>query len=158
MATLFMVCGKIATGKSTLAAQLADRSGTILVSQDRLMSRLYPDEIRSIEDYARVSPRLRDAMGDHLASILRAGVSVVLDWPANTVLVRHWMRSVFEAGAADHELHVVHVDMAERRRRLMVRNAAGGHEYQVDDETLALFDRHFEEPGPAEGFHLVLHD
>ncbi|WP_374443023.1 AAA family ATPase [Stella sp.] len=157
MATLFMLCGRIAAGKSTLAARLAQRPATILVAQDRFMASLWPDEIRNIEDYARVSPRLREAMGDHLAAILRADLSIVLDWPANTRLVRAWMRTVFEGGDADHELHVVDIDDGERRARLALRNASGQHEYQVDDATLALFDRHFEPPEPSEGFRIIRH-
>lgn len=157
MATLFLICGRIAAGKSTLARRLADRPATILVSQDRLMAALYPGEIQTIEDYGRVAPRLREAMGAHLADVLRAGVSVVLDWPANTARVRAWMRTIFEAADAEHELHLVEADDAERRRRLAARNASGTHEYVVDDATLALFDRHFEPPSEAEGFHIVRH-
>ncbi len=157
MATLFMLCGRIAAGKSTLALRLADRPATILVAQDRFLASLWPDEIRTIEDYARVSPRLRAAMGDHLAAILRADLSVVLDWPANTRRVRTWMRTVFEGGGADHELHVVEADDAERRARLALRNASGRHEYQVDEATLAQFDRHFEPPDPSEGFRVIRH-
>jgi predicted kinase len=102
MPTLYLLCGKIASGKSTLAARLADRPATILVSQDRLMAKLYPDEVRTIEDYSRISPRLRNAMGEHFASVLRGGVSIVLDWPANTVRVRSWMRAIVEASGAAH--------------------------------------------------------
>jgi predicted kinase len=157
MATLYLLCGKIASGKSTLAARLADRPATILVSQDRLMAKLYPDEIRTIEDYAKIAPRLRDAMGEHLASVLREGVSIVLDWPANTVRVRSWMRAIFEDAGADHELHVLKATESERRVRLSARNASGDHEYIVDAEMLETFDRYFEEPTGAEAFSIVRH-
>src|SRR6476661_4378796 len=38
-----------------------------------------PAENRSIEDFARLSARLRAAMGPHVVDILRQDVSVVLD-------------------------------------------------------------------------------
>jgi predicted kinase len=40
-ATLFLMCGKIAAGKSTLAAKLATAPGTILISEDQWLTRLY---------------------------------------------------------------------------------------------------------------------
>lgn len=157
MAILFMICGRIASGKSTLAQQLAERPATILISQDRLMAALYPGEIGTMEDYARVAPRLRTAMGSLIADMLRSGVSVVLDWPANTVRMRAWMQSILVASRADHELHLLEPEDGERRRRLSQRNASGAHEYVVDDATLALFDRLFEPPTPVEGFRIIRH-
>lgn len=157
MAILFLLCGRIAAGKSTLAGQLAERPGTVLVAQDRLMAALYPGEIATMDDYARVAPRLRTAMEPLLVDMLRSGVSVVLDWPANTVRVRGWMRSILVASGADHELHLLEPEDGERRRRVFERNASGAHEYVVDEATLALFDRHFEPPTPAEGLRIVRH-
>jgi hypothetical protein len=40
---------------------------------------------------------------------LGAGLSVVLDWPANTVAGRAWMRGIFEAAGAEHKLHFLDV-------------------------------------------------
>jgi predicted kinase len=44
--TLYLLCGKIAAGKSTLARLLAARPATLLVSQDHWMSVLFSDELR----------------------------------------------------------------------------------------------------------------
>jgi predicted kinase len=83
--TLYLLCGKIAAGKSTLARRLAARPGTLLVSQDHWMSNLFSeDELKTIDDFTRLSVRLRAAMAPHVVDILRQGLSVVLDFPANT--------------------------------------------------------------------------
>ncbi len=50
-----MICGKIAAGKSTLAARLADAPATVLVSEDHWLSRLYGEELKTVADYARYS-------------------------------------------------------------------------------------------------------
>jgi len=55
------------------------------------MSHLFPVELRTIDDFARHSARLRAAMGPHIVDILRQGLSIVLDFPANTVTYRNWM-------------------------------------------------------------------
>jgi len=95
-ATLHMLCGKIAAGKSTLTAELGRRPRTIVVSEDQWLAALYPGEMASVADYVRCSGRLRNAIEPHLVALLQAGLSVVLDFPANTVANRAWMRGVFE--------------------------------------------------------------
>ena len=99
-----MICGKIAAGKSTLARRLADAPATILISEDIWLATLYRDEQRTVAEYARNARRLREVMGGHIEDLLRAGLSVVLDFPANTVANRQWMRGLFEKAGARHRL------------------------------------------------------
>jgi predicted kinase len=47
--TLYLLCGQIAAGKSTLARRLAARPATLLISMDHWMSILFPTENRTIE-------------------------------------------------------------------------------------------------------------
>ena len=115
------------------------------------------DDLRTIEDYARLSGRLRAAIGPHIVDVLRLGLSVVLDFPANTAGDRAWMRAMIgEAGVA-HELHLLDVPDAICKQRLRQRNADGVHPYQVDDATFDLFTSYFVPPAPAEGFDVVVH-
>jgi predicted kinase len=156
-ATLHLLCGKIAAGKSTLTKRLAETPGTVLLSEDHLLARLYPDEIRTVADYARCSARLRAAVGPHVEALLRAGVSVVLDFPANTLKVRAWMRGLFEGAGADHRLHYLDVPDEVCKARLRARNAAGEHDYQTGDAEFDLITGYFVPPTPAEGFNVVRH-
>ena len=71
MTTLYLLCGKIAAGKSTLARRLAERPATLLITMDHWMSLLFPTENRTIEDFARLSARLRAAMGDEAIAMRR---------------------------------------------------------------------------------------
>lgn len=104
-AVLHLLCGKISAGKSTLAASLATRPGTILVREDQWLAGLYPGEQTTLADYVRNSRRLRGTMGPHIVALLRAGLSVVLDFPANTPESRAWMRTLFREAEAAHRLH-----------------------------------------------------
>jgi predicted kinase len=156
-AVLHLVCGKIAAGKSTLAARLSARPGTILVREDQWLAGLYPGEQNTLDDYVRNAGRLRGVMGPHLVALLRAGLSVVLDFPANTPQSRAWMRSVFLEAEAAHQLHYLEAGDALCKARLRARNAAGTHEFAVSDEAFDLFTRYFVPPGPEEGFVVVGH-
>ena len=48
---LVFFCGKMGAGKSTLARQLADQPNMVLISEDDWLSKLYPNQIHSLETY-----------------------------------------------------------------------------------------------------------
>ena len=154
---LHMLCGKVAAGKSTLAARLAATPSTVLISEDRWMSRLFPDELKTVADYSKYSRRLREAMGEHVATLLKAGLSVVLDFPANTVANRQWMRGIFEAAAAEHRLHLLDLPDAVCKQRLRRRNAGGTHDFTVSDAEFDVITSYFVRPTEAEGFETVVY-
>lgn len=156
--TLHMLCGKIAAGKSTLAKRLASGSGTVLVAEDKWLNALFSDEMASAPDYVRCSSKLRSIMGPHVSSLLNAGVSVVLDFPANTIETRSWMRSILDETSASHQLHVLCVPDDLCLLRLRDRNARGDHPFAATEEQFRLFSKHFAPPSPAEGFKLVMHE
>lgn len=155
--TLHLVCGKIAAGKTTFTSALAKRPNTILVKEDYWLARLYPGEQNSLTDYARNSTRLRYTIASHLVDLLRSGLSIVLDFPANTPSSRAWMRSLFEQAGCAHQLHFLDVADDVCKARLRQRNASGTHEFNVSDEDFALFTAHFVPPTLSEGFDVVLH-
>jgi predicted kinase len=154
---LYLLCGKIAAGKSTLAKTLAARPNTVLISEDHWNANLFADELKTIEDYSRLSRRLRNAMGPHVVSLLKAGLSVVLDFPANTLANREWMRGIVDEAGVPHELHFLDLPDETCKRRLRTRNASGEHPFQASDAEFDLFTRYFVPPTQDEGFNVVVH-
>ncbi len=130
---------------------------TVVVRGDYWLARLYPGEQNSLADYVRNSTRLRSAITPHLVDLLRSGLSLVLDFPANTPGSRAWMRTLFEDARCAHRLH--YLDVAEEvcKARLHRRNASGEHEFTVSDEDFDLFTAHFVPPGAEEAFEVILH-
>ncbi|MGC2202933.1 MAG: ATP-binding protein [Stellaceae bacterium] len=155
--TLFLLCGKIAAGKSTLARRLAARAATLLISEDHWTSNLFSDDLRTIDDYGRYSARLRAAMRPHIVDILQHGLSIVLDFPANTVSNRNWMRSLITRANVAHELHLLDVPDTICKQRLRERNASGRHPFQVSEAEYDLFTSYFVPPAPSEGFNVIVH-
>lgn len=80
MPTLHLLCGKIASGKSTLATTLVAEHAAILLSEDTWLAQLYPAEILSIDDYLRCAQRIRGVLGPLVIDLLESGVNVVLDF------------------------------------------------------------------------------
>jgi predicted kinase len=157
-ATLHLFCGKIASGKSSLARELGRSQSCIRVSEDHLLANLYPAQIITLDDYAKAAARLRQAIGPHILELLRVGVDVALDFQANTLIARAWLRQIIDQTQAHHVLHYLRASDEICKARLQARNAMGCHEYHVDDESFELFTAHFVPPSPTEGFNLVLHD
>ncbi|WP_239483150.1 ATP-binding protein [Burkholderia sp. MS455] len=122
---LHMVCGKIASGKSTLTATLASAERTIPISEDDWLARLYPGEILSIDDYVRCATRIKDVIADHVRAVLQAGVPVVLDLPFNTVAARAWGRAVSQPAGASLRPPPRNFKRARETRQNM-RQVAGG--------------------------------
>ena len=96
-------------------------------------------------------------MGPHIVDILQQGLSIVLDFPANTVSNRNRMRSLITQSSAAHELHLLDVPDTICKQRLQERNAGGKHPFQVSEADYDLFTSYFVPPGPSEGFNVVVH-
>jgi len=155
--TLHLLCGKIASGKSTFAAALSREENAVLISEDAWLGPLFADQIATGADFMRCSGRLRGVMGPHVAQLLAAGVSVVLDFAANTVETRNWMRGILEQTEAAHQLHVFDVSDEICLARLKQRNARGEHPFTVSEQQFHAFTQYLVLPTPDEGFTIVTH-
>ena len=158
-AKLYFMCGKMAAGKTTLARQIAEREGAILIVQDELLATLYPDASVDIPEFVDRSLRLKAALAPHICALLSRGISIVLDFPANTPRQRGWFRGLFEQAQVGHELHFVDAPDALCKQRLKDRSS----HLPVDAPwtTEAEFEAvtaYFRKPAPEEDFNVVRHE
>ncbi|WP_298921853.1 ATP-binding protein [uncultured Roseobacter sp.] len=156
--TLHLLCGRIASGKSTLAKRLGNAERTIIIGEDNWLRALYSEEMSSISDYRRCTVKLRKIIGPHVASLLNAGVSVVLDFQANTTEARSWMRRILDQTDAAHKLHVLDVPNDICIERLRARNMHGDHPFTVTEEQFWQISKHFVVPSSDEGFNIERHE
>ncbi|KXJ64201.1 cell division protein ZipA [Achromobacter xylosoxidans] len=154
---LHFLCGKIGAGKSTLAARLAAQPRTLLLSEDRWLAALYPGEIVDVADYGRCAGRLRNAMGSHVVALVAAGLSVVLDFPANTQRSREGLRDVAQEAGCAHTLHYLDVPDAVCKARLRARNVSGEHPFSTSEAEYDAITAYFVEPDEAEGLTIFRH-
>ena len=156
--TLHFFCGKMAAGKSTLARELAREHEAVLLEEDHFLAALFPREIRSIADYVKFSSRVKDALSEHIVSLLRRGISVVLDFPANTQNQRRWFRQLIGSAEVAHELHYLDVSDEVCRAQLRERSKSlpEGSPFTSDAEFEAI-TKYFQPPTAEEGFNVVLH-
>jgi len=154
--TLHFFCGKMAAGKSTLAIDLAKDNNAILLIEDDWLSHLYPEEITDIQKYVRYSGRLKKILSGHVVSLLSLGMSVVLDFPANTKGQRKWFRAIYEQANTLHTLHFVDVsnDICKKQLKERSNDKLEGSAFTSDAEFDAI-TKYFQAPSEDEGFNII---
>jgi predicted kinase len=154
-AVLHFLCGKMAAGKSTLARQLAHEHKAVLLSEDHFLAILFPGEIHSIADYVKYSSRVKDALSQHIVSMLRSGIPVVLDFPANTRRQRQWFRQLVDDAQVAHQLHYLEVpdEVCKTQLKERSRNLPPGAPFTSEAEFDAI-TKYFEPPLAEEAFNV----
>ena len=157
-ANLLLLCGKMAAGKSTLAQQLARDERAILLVQDDLLASLYPNEIVDIPTFVKFSGRLQRALEPCICALLGHGVSLVLDFPANTRSQRAWFRNLLDLTGIAHELHFLDVsdELCKKQLAQRSRNLPPGSAFTSEAE-FEVITSYFQPPSDEEGFNVIVH-
>lgn len=153
---LIFFCGKMGAGKSTKASEVARSKNAVLLSEDEWLESLYPNQVRSLDDYITYSNLLKPQIKQLVQSILTTGTDVVMDFPANTVSQRDWFRQIYSEINAPHKM--IYIDMPNevclkqiaKRRILQPERAATDTE-----EMFVAVTKFFTEPMPDEGFNIT---
>ena len=146
MAILHLVCGLPGSGKTTLAARLAETDGTIWLSPDRWLLQLDLDGY----DEARRGAVER-LQWDLALRLLALGVDVILDNGFWSRAERNGLRTEAAALGARVRLHYLDVPIDELKRRLAIRNQRGCTDsFEVAPPDLEQWQAVFEPPDAVE--------
>ena len=160
MATLHFICGKAASGKTTLARKLAAQHRAAVFVEDEWLT-LLEAQINSVADFVLHARRLRAALARHATQLLELDTSVVFDFAGNTPKERAWVRSIFEGAGAAHRLHVITASDALCKIRLRQRNQIkpeGIYFGHVTEERFDEVTRYFVPPADDENFLITRYD
>lgn len=149
--TLYLVCGLPGAGKTTRARQIVDSVNAVHLCPDAWVIGLG----MSLVDY-EFRIKLQACMLDHAGKLLRAGVSVCVEFGSWAREERATIRQVAQREGATTELHFVNASIDELVRRVRQR---GGPEAELlaskvllqesdrfelpREDEIALFDRYF---------------
>ena len=151
--TLILLSGKMGAGKSTRSKELSDDRNAVLISEDAWLAALYPNQITAFEDYLRYSALLKPLLRAHVVDLLRAGVDVVMDFPANTVKQRRWFKTILADAGAENLLVYLKVSDALCLNQIEKRRVENPERAAFDTESMFHeVTRYFQEPEPSEGF------
>jgi predicted kinase len=145
---LVLLCGLPASGKTTLARELAEVYGAVRLSADEWKLALGIDPFDE-----RLRVRLESQLWALAQRLLTLRTSVILEWGFWARVERDELREVARSLGAGVELRFLDVPFDELVRRVAERTAAGGIPITADhmdryrrifqpptDEELSLFD------------------
>ncbi len=145
---VFLLCGKIASGKTHYAKTLLRDGHTVLLSQDDFVEQLGLDYFNDL--HSSLIPKLQDCLYELAADILRCGANVVLDFGFWSKKERQCVSKMFR------NMHIMprwcYMDVsdsawaqniADRNREVI---AEGHAEFQIDAEKMQEINAEFEAP------------
>ncbi|MFK8081490.1 MAG: AAA family ATPase [Granulosicoccus sp.] len=155
---LHLLCGKMASGKSTLASELGQRESGLFIAEDDLLTTLYPNEVQQVSDYLDRSARIKNVIRPIIVSLLRQGACLIMDFPANTPGQRTWLLDIAQEADVAHTLHYLECPDSLCLTRLEFRRSSGSPPRSTD--TPAMFHamtKFFDPPSVEEGFSITVH-
>ena len=154
---LTFFCGKMGAGKTTKALEVSHERNAVLLSEDEWLASVYPDSIKTLEDYVKYAGRLKPQMKKLAQSILAAGTNVVMDFPANTISQREWFKSIFSEIQAPHEL--IYIDQPNDICLGQIAKRRIEQPQRVETDTEEMFElvtKYFVAPTSDEGFNTTV--
>jgi len=118
---LIFFCGKMGSGKTTVAHDLARRMNGVRFGEDEWLGQLFPNKIATVADYKHYSDLIKPLVKETAQKLLNAGVNVVLDFPGNTVGQRQWLKSISDEVFACHRLILLDTPTDECLARIKKR-------------------------------------
>lgn len=153
--SLYLLCGLPGAGKTTRAKEIAQRTGGVRLSPDEWLVAM---GVSLVDFEFRI--RLQNHMIAHAETLLRAGVSVIVEFGSWSRAERETIRQTAVRTGAGSELHFLDAPLPELVRRVRERGGpdatiladrillkeSGGFERPQADEA-ALYNRYV---GPTE--------
>jgi predicted kinase len=146
--TLHLTVGLPGVGKTTLARELEQTTGALRLTPDEWMVPLFGLEWTNFV-------AKRDVLEGRLVwvahQVLRAGVSVILDFGCWSPDERYALRAIADLAGADFEIHYLALTEDERRERATARwREAPEETFEMTHEDHERFRSQFTPPSPDE--------
>lgn len=152
MAKVIMLCGKIASGKSTYAKRICREENAVMLSVDELVISVLGSELGDKHD--EITGRVQAYLFEKSLDIVRAGTNVLLDWGFWTKEKRQAARMFYESRGIACECHYIDTPDEVWRRNIEIRNAAvlagSSDAYFVDEGLMQKLESLFEAPSRDE--------
>ena len=154
-ATLNLIFGPCAAGKTTYARALARRENAVPFVLDEWGVRLFGPDVDGPLDFGWMLERLARCnalIWSTATAVLGAGTSVVLDLGLMRRADRERIRKLAEEAGLSMQWHFVDAPQEVRRARVVGRNETKGETFvrEVSPEMFAMLEAVYEAPAPAE--------
>ena len=148
MAKVYLICGKICSGKTTYSARLCKDHHAVMLSVDEITLALFGQDAGEMHDI--YTERTKDYLFRKSLEIISAGTNVVLDWGFWTRNERIHAGNFYDSRNIDHEFHYIDISPEEWKKRIQKRNLSvlehKTDAYYVDESLAQKFEKIFELP------------
>lgn len=152
MPKVYLICGKICSGKSTYAEQLRVQNHAVLLSTDEITLALFGQHCGDKhDDYVE---RTQNYLFNKSLELIEVGINVILDWGFWLKVERDYAREFYNSRNIACEFHYIDISDETWYTRLKKRNneilAKETSAYYIDDNLAKKFASIFEVPSEAE--------
>ncbi len=152
MAKVYLICGKICSGKSTYAEQLRVQNNAVLLSTDEITLALFGQHCGdNHDDYVE---RTQNYLFNKSLELIEVGINVILDWGFWMKEERDYAREFYNNRNIECEFHYIDICDETWRARLKKRNSEilskETSAYYIDDNLAIKFASIFEVPNANE--------
>lgn len=149
MAKVYLVCGKICSGKSYYSEKLKKEVNGVILSPDEATYDLINNEQGPF--YNVFTDRLRGYLNKKACEIVKAGANVIYEKGLWAKKDRNEMKEYFKSNNVPYELHYICVDnktweknIEERNKRVSEGN--GGCDFYLNEGLKKKLEAYWEEP------------
>ena len=152
MAKVFLICGKICSGKTTYAEKIRVKEQAVLLSTDEITLALFGQHCGDKhDDYVE---RTQNYLLNKSLELFEIGINVILDWGFWMKDEREYVREFYNSRNITCEFHYIDISEETWKERLNKRNSAvlakKVSAYYVDENLAAKFGAMFEKPSKEE--------
>ena len=152
MPKVYLICGKICSGKSTYAEQLRVQNHAVLLSTDEITLALFGQHCGDKhDDYVE---RTQNYLFNKSLELVEVGINVILDWGFWMKEERDYARAFYNSRNIECEFHYINISDKTWKARLKKRNNAiidgETNAYYIDDNLAIKFASIFEVPSEDE--------
>ena len=148
MPKVYLICGKLCSGKTTYARKLCREKSAVLLSTDEITLALFGQHCGERHD--EYVEKTQNYLLQKSLELLDTGISVVLDWGFWQKDERDFVRAFYTSNGIDFEFHFIEISEAVWTQRLKSRNAMVEKDptlaYYVDENLARKFASLFEPP------------
>lgn len=149
MAKVYLICGKICSGKSYYSKKLKEKMNSVILSPDEATYDLIRNE--QGEFYNVFCDRLLNYLNKKAVEIVNAGANVIYERGLWNKAERDNVKQFFKENNIETELHYIYVsdDVWKKRieeRNKRVKEGKGGSDFYLDEGLMKKLVSKFEEP------------
>lgn len=152
MKKVYLICGKICSGKSYYAKKLQKEINGVILSPDEATYDLIKNEQGPF--YDEFSKRLLNYFNKKSIEIVNAGANVIYERGLWSKQERDEIKKFYQENKVEFEIHYIHIDeekwnkQIEKRNKYVLEN--GGTDFYLDEGLKKKLESLFEEPNQDE--------